>query len=113
MYYSEGVVSGDLIREARLRVGLTQAELARRLGTAQSVVARWERGDVQPSLESLRRVVAGCGLELGFSLSKRDDASDVVIDEHLRMSPAERFADLLARVRFHEQLQRRTSADHG
>jgi transcriptional regulator with XRE-family HTH domain len=113
MYYHGRVVSGDLIREARLRAGLTQADLGRRLGTAQSVIARWERGDVQPSLETLRRVVAACGLELGFQLSRRDDSSTAVIDEHLRMSPAERFADLLARVRFHERLERRPRADHG
>ena len=30
-----------------------------------------------------------------------------VIDEHLKMTPAQRLADLLDRVRFHDQLQRR------
>ena len=33
-----------LIREARTGSGLTQAELAERCGTKQSVVSRWERG---------------------------------------------------------------------
>lgn len=33
-----------LIREARLKAGLSQAELAHRLHTKQSVVARWETG---------------------------------------------------------------------
>jgi transcriptional regulator with XRE-family HTH domain len=107
------MVSGDLIREARLRAGLTQAELGGRLDTAQSVIARWERGDVQPSLETLRRVVRACGLELGFHLSKRDDSSAIVIDEHLRMTPAQRFTDLMTRVRFHDQLEERRRVVHG
>ncbi|MGP8010483.1 MAG: helix-turn-helix domain-containing protein, partial [Acidimicrobiales bacterium] len=47
-------MSGDLIKEARLRAALTQTELGARLGKAQSVIARWERGDVLPSLEIVR-----------------------------------------------------------
>lgn len=107
MYYSGQMVSGDLIREARLRAGLTQAELGERIGKPQSVIARWERGDVTPSLEALRQAIRGCGLELSFHLSRLDESSMTVIDEHLRMSPAQRLADLLERVRFHDQLQRR------
>ena len=40
------MVSGELLREARLRAGLTQAELAERAGTARSQVSRYERGHV-------------------------------------------------------------------
>lgn len=107
MYYPVGMVTGDLIREARLRAGLTQLELGNRLGTAQSEIARWERGDVLPSLERLRQVVNCCGLELSFSLSRYDDSNFSIIDEHLNMTPAERLVDLLQRVAFHDQLQRR------
>lgn len=99
--------SGDLIREARLRAGLTQAQLGDRIGQPQSVVARWERGAVTPSFETLREIIRGCGLELSFSLSKLDDSTAIIIDEHLKMTPAERLADLLERVRFHDQLQAR------
>jgi transcriptional regulator with XRE-family HTH domain len=97
------MVSGDLIREARLRAGLTQVGLGEAIGKPQSVIARWERGDVQPSLETLREVVRGCGLDLTFFMSKLDDSNITIIDEHLRMTPAERFADLMARVRFHDR----------
>ena len=50
--------SADLIREARLRAGLTQHELAERSGRDRSVIARWEQGTVAPSIETLveRRV---------------------------------------------------------
>jgi len=105
------MVSGDLIREARLRAGLTQAELGERIGKPQSVIARWERGDVTPSLETLRHVIRGCGLELSFHLSRLDESSLTVIDEHLKMTPAQRLADLLERVRFHDQLQRRARVE--
>ena len=98
------MMSGDLIREARLRAGLTQAKLGERIGQPQSVIARWERGAVTPSFETLREAVRGCGLELSFHLSTLDESTVIVIDEHLKMTPAQRFTDLLERVRFHDQL---------
>jgi transcriptional regulator with XRE-family HTH domain len=101
------MISGDLLKESRLRAGLTQAELGARLGKAQSVIARWERGEVLPSLETLREVVRACGLDLAFHLSRFDDSNVTIIDQHLRMTPAQRFADLIERVRFHDQLQAR------
>jgi transcriptional regulator with XRE-family HTH domain len=99
------MISGDLIKEARLRAGLTQAELGDKIGKPQSVIARWERGDVDPSLETLRQVIRGCGLDLNFHLSRHDDSNDTIIDHHLKMTPAERFADLLARVDFHDRVR--------
>jgi hypothetical protein len=107
MYYDEDMVSGDLIREARLRAGLTQTELGHRLGKAQSVIARWERGDVLPSMETVRVVARACDLDLTFHLSRYDDSNFTIIDQHLRMTTAERFADLIERVRFHDRIQRR------
>ena len=46
----------DLAREliaARVRAGLTQAEVAERMGTTQSVVARLESGAQMPSINTL------------------------------------------------------------
>jgi predicted transcriptional regulator len=46
----------DLSREliaARARAGLTQAEVAERMGTSQSVVARLESGAQMPSVKTL------------------------------------------------------------
>lgn len=42
------------LRATRERSGLTQAELAERLGTTQQTIARWEAGKAEPSLASLR-----------------------------------------------------------
>ncbi len=107
------MMSGDLIREARLRAGLTQAELGERIGQPQSVIARWERGAVTPSFETLREAVRGCGLELSVHLSTLDESTAIVIDEHLKMTPAQRLTDLLERVRFHDQLHRHDSVTNG
>jgi transcriptional regulator with XRE-family HTH domain len=112
VYYNNHVVTGDLMKEARLRAGLTQAELGARLGKAQSVIARWERDDVSPSLETVRDIVRACGLELTFFMSKFDDSNVTIIDQHLRMTPAERFADLMARVRFHERREHQGPSLH-
>lgn len=106
------MVSGYLIKEARLRAGLTQAELGTRLGKSQSVIARWERDDVSPSFETLREVVRACGFDLTFFMSKFDDSNVTIIDQHLRMTPAERFADLMARVRFLERRERQGASLH-
>ncbi|MGH7578291.1 MAG: helix-turn-helix domain-containing protein [Longimicrobiales bacterium] len=56
--------AGDVLREARARARLTQRELARRAGTAQSVVARIERGQTDPSTGTLRALLAAAGFEL-------------------------------------------------
>lgn len=84
------MISRDLLREARLRAGLTQAELARRAGTTQPAIARYERGKVEPSLERLRELIRACGLELTFGLATYDDSYVEHIQRQLKLSPLER-----------------------
>jgi predicted nucleotidyltransferase/DNA-binding XRE family transcriptional regulator len=57
----------DVIRRARLRVGLTQAELALRAETSQPAIARYEQGTVAPSLRTLERLLAACGQQAVIS----------------------------------------------
>ncbi|MBM3678187.1 MAG: helix-turn-helix transcriptional regulator [Actinobacteria bacterium] len=52
-----------MIREARLRAGLTQAELAEKSGRDRTVVARWEQGLVAPSVDTLVELVQACGFD--------------------------------------------------
>ena len=61
--------TGALVRLARLRAGLTQAELARRAATSQPAVARYESGVASPSVATLERLLRAAGerLELGSS----------------------------------------------
>ena len=44
------------LKDRRAELGLTQAELARRSGLAESMVSRWLRGLNQPDVPNLRRV---------------------------------------------------------
>ena len=50
--------------EARLRAGLTQAEVARRMKTTQAVIARLEGGGSKPSTRTLERYAAATGSRL-------------------------------------------------
>jgi transcriptional regulator with XRE-family HTH domain len=88
------MVSGDLLREARRRAGLSQAQLARRAGKPTSVIGRWERNEVAPSFETLRAVIRGCGLDLRFGLVEADDSQNPAIEQALDLTPAERLAQL-------------------
>lgn len=93
------MLSADLVREARLRAGLTQAELGRRLGKPQSTIARWETGAARPSLETLREAVRACGLEFTFGLANYDDSYLSHINRYLALSPAERVRGAVDRAR--------------
>jgi len=52
---------------ARSHAGLTQAELASRMGTTQSAVARMEGGKVRPSTTTLEKVARATGTRLRLS----------------------------------------------
>lgn len=96
------MLSHHLIREARRRGRLTQAELAMRAGTTQSAVARWEAGRSLPSLEKLKELVECCGLELAFSLMPRREAEERVLDQLRVLSASERLQRLLAAMPYAE-----------
>lgn len=58
---------------ARRAAGLTQTEVAARMGTSQSMVARVEAGDVDVRLSTLDRYAAAVGRELGWQLEGARD----------------------------------------
>lgn len=64
-----------LIRQARHDAGLTQRELARRAGTSQPALARYERGRAVPSLTTVERILAATGKRLGLSLTDAEPTS--------------------------------------
>ena len=82
--------SGRLIREARRLGGLTQADLARRLGTTQSAVSNWERGRDTPRVDTLARILEACGFEADMTFRRLDDVDRSQIRQNLAMTPAER-----------------------
>ena len=56
---------------ARNRAGLTQSQLARRMGTTQPVVARLESGRSRPSMRTLERLAAATDSRLLISFAPR------------------------------------------
>ncbi len=59
--------------EARTRAGLTQAQLAQRMKTTQSVVARLESGRVRPSTKTLEKVARATGTRLKITFGSAGD----------------------------------------
>jgi transcriptional regulator with XRE-family HTH domain len=94
------VIGGTLVREARRRAGLTQAELARRAGTTQSAVARVETGRTEPSLARVRELVRACGLELVPTIAPTHDSDWEVARANLRLSVDQRVRQHQAAIRF-------------
>jgi len=90
--------SAALIREARLRAGLTQTELAQRSGRDRSVVARWEQGVVAPSVETLVELVRACGFDLPLELVAYDTAIDKRLQKSIVLSPERRVSRMLAKL---------------
>jgi len=63
--------AGQLLRTARERAGLSQAELAARAGTTQSVISVYEADRRKPSLATLSSLVAATGYRLDVQLRRR------------------------------------------
>jgi len=53
---------------ARAEQGISQAELAKRTGTKQGNISRFESGNYNPSLEFVQKLAQGLGKELHISL---------------------------------------------
>lgn len=86
--------SSDLLVTGRRRAGLSQEQLAGRLGRPQSTIARWETGQQHPPLESVIEVLRACDLELTVGIARYDDSYDAQIIRQLRLDPAERVGRL-------------------
>jgi transcriptional regulator with XRE-family HTH domain len=75
-----------LVHQLRTDAGLTQAELAERMGTTQSAIARMEGGGTRPTLETLERLAIAVGSELvvgvGENLSGNRTIAKLVREGH-------------------------------
>jgi uncharacterized protein len=65
------VTAGGLIRQARNRAGLSQAELAVQAGVTQSVISAYESGQRQPSIPALARLIEAAGFELALGVRRQ------------------------------------------
>ena len=81
------VKSAALLRQARLRAGLNQIELASRSGKDRVQIGRWEAGHVAPSLDTLLELVRACGFDLPLSLVPLEPVAEERLTELQRLSP--------------------------
>mgnify|MGYP001592813095 CR=1 FL=1 len=58
----------EKIIEKRITEGLTQAKLAKRIGTKQSAISRFESGNSNPSLAFMHKLADGLGVKLKISV---------------------------------------------
>ncbi len=61
----------EMIIKKRIEKGLSQKELARKIGTKQSAVSRLESGTYNPSLSFLQKVSEALDVKLKISLAAR------------------------------------------
>jgi uncharacterized protein len=61
------------VHDARTRAGLSQADLAKKAGTSQPALARYETGAALPTLPTLERLLRGCGQRLEIRISDADE----------------------------------------
>jgi transcriptional regulator with XRE-family HTH domain len=85
--------AGWLLQAVRRRHGLTQAELGQRAGTSQPVISAYEHGHRDPTLTTLRKLIAAGGEQLIIDAQIDSSARCGDVDEHAR-----RLVDVLTLV---------------
>ena len=61
--------TGAAIKQARIKAGMTQAELAKKMGVTPQTVSQYERGLINPKIETIEKFATALGVdakELGY-----------------------------------------------
>jgi transcriptional regulator with XRE-family HTH domain len=100
---------GTLIRDARVRSGLSQRAVARRAGTTQAAISRIERGLQEPSFERFEAIMQGMGwrpaVELEALAAHREEPRRL-LEEARYGDPSRRVASAANALRFGHDLRR-------
>lgn len=91
------VRSAALLREARLRAGFSQQELAEVSGKDRTVIARYEQGVVAPSIDTLIVLLRSCGFDIPLEMVPYDPGPDEQVREIQMLSPERRLDRLIER----------------
>lgn len=106
------MLGGDLVREARRRAGMTQAELATKAETTQSAIARLEAGRTSPSFDLVLRLLKLCGFRLDVLLDPYDDSDLAQAQANLRRTADGRLDQMYAGMRFARELRQAFLEQH-
>ena len=92
---------GRLLRNARIRHGLSQERLAIRAGTTQSAISRIEQERGSPTVKTLAELLRLMGEDLVLSIEPREWGIDRTLNQsNLRLSPEQRVEQGMAFANF-------------
>ncbi|HVW18542.1 MAG TPA: helix-turn-helix transcriptional regulator [Solirubrobacteraceae bacterium] len=108
----------EIVRDARRSAGLTQAELADRLGMTQTAIAKLERADANPTYRTLERVLAAAGFRLQFLPAAWNDwgVDEGQLRGNLKLTPGKRIEEIQPLYDFGQEMRRageRARGEHG
>lgn len=85
----------SLLKDARRQAGLSQAQLARRLGVSQAAVAKLERPYANPTIKTLSQALRMTGRQLVMATAPvKAGIDETLVVEQLKLSPDQRLAQL-------------------
>jgi len=64
---------GNKLKECRKDKGLSQSELAKLLGTNHSIIGKYERDEVNPTVDAVRKLASALDTTLGYLLGESED----------------------------------------
>ena len=104
---------GQKVRRLRKERGMTQSELATRIGIIQSDLCRMEKGEYRVGLDTLFKVLEVFGMNIGEFFDERSlptgpAAEEAEVLDRFRRLSEEARADVLDYIRFKEQQERRS-----
>lgn len=73
------MTTGENIREARKKAGLTQVQLAKKLGVPYQSIGQWETGKRNPKYETLERIASAIGIHV-FDLVGIGEKFDTLVE---------------------------------
>jgi transcriptional regulator with XRE-family HTH domain len=86
-----------LLRDSRRRTGLTQRQLALRLGVSQAAIAKLERPGANPTFETLAGALWATGHRLELEApARRGGVDESLVRRQLELTPSERLHGLEA-----------------
>lgn len=92
-YDAAPTLAAGLIRLARAKAGLTQAELGEAAGSDQQAISAYETGRREPTMPTLVKILAAAGFEMRIRLAPID-AHDSSLQDVLEALPVEARAEV-------------------
>jgi transcriptional regulator with XRE-family HTH domain len=85
------MTAANLVKDARHDAGITQAQLARRLGISQAAVAKLEHPASNPTVDTLDRALRATGRRLTLAAAPwKSGVDESLIRQQLQRTPAQR-----------------------